>query len=197
MKRILAITVAAAALGFVASAASAQSVKGELDLSGQVQPKCSVVTGQAGGHPNPDFGDQFTFPNDLSGNDGKLASYFQTTFIKTNNPVSFSYQVVCNSNNPTIALTVNPMITGAGGASSNTIDFTGEVDAKLSPSGTFTQTATTNLGPASKPATAIGGPLSGAINDITLMAYNFTNAGGAELAAGTYNGSVQVTIAPQ
>lgn len=166
---------ASVALAMTATPAFAQST-GTVNLSGTVQPKCTIALGATAGS-GTSATTSITASGDLSSNDGNLnAAAFGTQ--------SQQFTAMCNGPS-----------TYSASASALTTPFTGTVPAGFTNSISFTADlgsgVTVNSG-ATIPATAVPGPYL-ASNNISLG--NLSTSGGARPVAGTYTGTITVTIA--
>lgn len=183
MKKLALIAMTAAAA--IASPAMAQTVTGTINLTGTVSPKCFVVPGSGS-----TFGETVNF-GALDAADGTLRSGLDTTFATR------SATVKCTSGNPTVAVTANPLATGASAPTgyANTINYTASVavDATGLNNGPFTDAS----GGAGAAAAAVGSPLANTTGNVRITTSGYATANATDLlVAGTYNGSIVVVISP-
>lgn len=193
MKTPLLIAAAAGAL-IAAPAAFAQTapgtITGTVGITGSVAPRCIVIDGSS-----TTFSDTIIL-GELTQTNGTLRTDLQGAV-----PVSAAvkqFQVVCNSSDATVTLDADQFSAGLGtppAGYSGTINYTAELDALLSPSGSKVVTHTT---PNTATSDTLGGALLNTAGNLTVKAFNFTTVGGNSLLlqAGAYTGAIHVTIAP-
>jgi hypothetical protein len=193
MKKFLMIGAACASV--LAAPASAQSVAGQVNITGTVTARCAIV----GGASTTAFTDNVNL-GELAKADGTLEATgtLASRFTGAGGGAP-AFRVVCNSANPKVAVDATELTT-AGAASAgytNRIDYTAHVTvAKAAGAPAVINNDTTAI---ATPATALGGPISGAPgNNVTITADAFQTTAGATalLVAGTYNGQILVTITP-
>ena len=177
----------------MAAPAAAQTVSGNVAITGTVSNKCSVL---------PSGGSTFSDSRDL----GELAKVDGTLESSSTLSTRFglaggsapTFRVVCTTANPTIAVDATELTTAgvAPAGYSSRIDFVAHVAAALTPSGTG-NVANDSRGAATA-ATAIGGRLANnGTNNITVTADTFGTANTTDLlTAGAYTGNIAIVIAP-
>ncbi len=183
MKKIALIAVAAAA--FSANPAMAQAT-GTINLTGEVTSKCFVEGTPIGG--THDF-------TALDASNGTMRTDLANAFgTKT-------FTVKCSSRNPTISVKALPLETTAGATAGydNSIDYNATVTVDKSGGGT---TAVTD-GSTDTIATTgtVGGTglarLANSTNNVRVTTSGYATGSNTDLlVAGTYNGSIEITISP-
>ena len=200
MKRTLIAACAAFALtGLMAGSASAADAVGTVTLNGSVASKCTVVTGGTSGGLLFSASFPASGTPELADAVGHLAAFGP---FSTNGNGNF--QVNCNKANPVITLVASSMTTGISAPTgyANTITYTAYADfaAINGSSTTSTVTRTVASGAAASGPTALGAGLylQNVGNNVVVRADTFATAGGASniLVAGTYSGTITVTITP-
>ena len=185
-KNILGIAAALVMLP-IATAASAQSVTGTVNITGSVAPKCAVTQGGGG-----------TFSStvalgELAQADGRLATDLAARFA-----ASLQASVVCTAAAPTIAVDATEITSATASATgyANRIDFIARVAVD-----TVTQTGvpfTNDSRNAAGTATPIGARIANNSNNIRITATDFGTAQASDLlvAANDYSGRISIVIAP-
>jgi hypothetical protein len=193
VKKYLIMALGAGSMIAIAAPAAAQTVTGNVAITGTVSNKCSVL---------PSGGSTFSDSRDL----GELAKVDGTLEDSTTLSTRFglaggsapTFRVVCTTANPTIAVDATELTTAgsppAGYASR--IDFVAHVAAALTPSGTG-NVANDSRGAATA-ATPVGGRLANnGTDNITETADTCGTANtGDLLTAGAYTGNIAIVIAP-
>lgn len=185
MKKIALIAMTAAA-AFATPAMAQQVVTGTITLTGTVGAKCYVGSDTSANT----FSDAVNF-GALDATDGTLRTGLATDFGTR------SFTVKCTSGNPTISVTANPLANTATPAAGydNSIDYSATVTADRAGSGTAVVTDASSAAGAT--SGQVGGPLANAASNVRITTTGYaTNAATDLLVAGTYNGSVVVTISP-
>lgn len=188
-KNILGIAAALVMLP-IATAVSAQSVTGTVNITGSVAPKCAVTQGGGG-----------TFSStvalgELAQADGRLATDLAARFAAS--PASLQASVVCTAAAPTIAVDATEITSATASATgyANRIDFIARVAVD-----TVTQTGvpfTNDSRNAAGTATPIGARIANNSNNIRITATDFGTAQASDLlvAANDYSGRISIVIAP-
>ena len=192
-KIVLSALVATSA--FIALPAAAQTVSGDVTITGSVAPKCLVVTG--GTPAGTTFAGTIAL-GELSQATGLLRTDLATTFNTAANALAF--QVVCTSAKPTVTVDANPIVATTATAPSgyaNTVHYQATVTFDETPSGSeavvndsLTNAAATSLQLANRLA-------SGATN-IHIAGANFRTPNVTDIMAAdpSYVGHILITIAP-
>ncbi len=187
-----AIAILAIAAATSPAAAQVQDVTGTVTITGTVGDKCIVT--DAGDVPDPDFGGLIEL-GQLDDTDGTLKDL--GTISASNNLTDLGFRVVCTTASPTVTVTaepmVNPSITAPDGYA-DTVHFTADANFSVV-GGTDTYSVTTD-------ATALAtGTLSDRLatgpDNVQIDLSNFhTPETDDVLTAGTYTGTVSITISP-
>ncbi|HEY3811684.1 MAG TPA: hypothetical protein VGL66_00540 [Caulobacteraceae bacterium] len=193
MKRILFAAAAIAALG-MSTHAFAQTATGTITVTGTVTGSCSVVTGGSGNA----FGGTIA----LGELDDTTTGYLQTG-LEGATPVSGatqSFQINCNSGNPTVALSATRLSTtgsSTGGYSAN-IDYTADVTAAKAGGGTTLYHYTTAASLPVASSGQLGDRLANTPANIVVDARSFAAENGATsiLDAGSWSSTITVVISP-
>ncbi len=190
MKKFALIAMTAAAA--IASPAMAQTVSGEIVLTGTVGAKCFVDPGAG-----PTFSGSHNF-GQLDQANGTLRTDLAASFgTKT-------FTVKCTSGNAALSIAATPMATSGAAVAGydNTIDYNATLTVDLAGGGTeFVTDLTSSAGATTKNA---GGPLANAAGNVRITTTGYaTNNNTDLLVAGTYgnntpagNGVITVTISP-
>lgn len=203
-KLLIAAAVGTVTLGAASSAFAVTAETGIVNITGTVPSQCSVVTGgTAGGNS---FGATFALTQ-MVDNVGHL-SPSPTSF--TTGAVLGNFQINCTKANPLVQITARSMT--IGGTSSPATPPTGYDDVVgyhayadfatvVAPSttGTVTKDVVSSVVGASSTQTDLGGPtvyLQNTSNNVIVRADTFTAAPGAIIIAGSYTGTITVTITP-
>jgi hypothetical protein len=177
----------------MAAPAAAQTVSGNVAISGTVTPKCTVINGDS-----PTTFSASRNLLELAKADGTLEdSSVLAGRFGTAGAGAPTFRVVCTSANPNIAVDATELTTpGAPPAGyTSRIDFTAHVAPRLTTgAGTTVDNATS--GAATAP-TAIGGRFAADGSDnITVTADTFMTGPGALLTSGAYTGNIHIDITP-
>jgi hypothetical protein len=187
------VTVAGAlALALAAQPAAAQDVSGTITIEGTVSDKCIVT--DPGDNPGPDFGG-FIDLGPIDDTDGTLRNI--GTIAAANNLSDLSFRVVCTTATPSVSVTAAPMVNPTGlvtAGYANTVHFTADANFSVV-GGTDTFTVITD-GTSTAGGTLTDRLATGADN-VQVDLSNFRTPAPAEvLTAGTYTGTVLITISP-
>lgn len=200
MKKLLLLATAIAFVGAsTASAAPAVgTLTGEVDITGSVAAKCTVVT--AGTNPEgKDFGSTIAL-GELAGTDGTLkTALFGTTSGSPAGGIQ-NFRVNCTGAGNAISLKADPIVaaTSAPSGYANTVNFTAEADyAVVGESSPVVQSHTSDSTTTSASFPA-GVRLANASNNVQIQVYALAtpNAGDILVADPSYLGHVTVTISP-
>lgn len=179
MKKTLS-TLAVAAIALAASPAFAQA-SGSVQVTGNVAPKCTAVQL-----------DGTIALGELAKEDGTV----DRAFANATNNGTVEFTVLCNGSNPQLSVEAKPLVNTAatdGDGYTNTVHYTAEVQAQGA-KGNATTIADQSL---STGATTgrVGERLKVAQNNVSLsIGEGITENSTAVLQAGTYQGTVDVTI---
>lgn len=180
------VTIAAPASAQVAGTAS-----GTVTINGTVSGKCSVVN--ATNVAQPDYTATVDL-GELAQADGRLvtSASLATTFG------SKAFRVICTTATPGVKVEAAPVIISGGGTApsgyANTVNYKAHATFALTPSGS--QTVTDDSGGAATEDT-LTGRLAGSGDNVTITADTFATPNSTDvLMAGTYQGSVVVTVTP-
>jgi len=180
------------ALAAAASPAAAQSVSGTVTITGTVGDKCIVT--DAGDDPNTDFGGIIDL-GALDATNGTLRPI--GTILASSNLANLGFRVVCTTAAPRVAVTAAPMVNPAATATTgyaNTVHFT--ADANFSVVG-----GTNNYEVVTDGTATAGGVLTNRLatgpDNVQVDLSNFHTPSATDvLTAGTYTGTVSITISP-
>ncbi len=187
MSRFTAVLGLAAVSALALSAASAQTVTGTINLTGNVPAKCSVI---------PGTNTVTVGLGDLSEADGTLRpDYEATTDVAP--AASLDFRVTCTGGGNTATVDADAMTNATViPGFVNVVDITGTATFTRSDNTTIAFTNLSENAPAA--AASIGGYLKNPGNNVRVTAYALrTNPATGVLVAGTYaGGKVVVTITP-
>ncbi|HEY5712494.1 MAG TPA: hypothetical protein VIT38_11420 [Allosphingosinicella sp.] len=194
MKKFV-LTAVAAGSAFIATSAPAQTVSGDVTITGSVAPKCLVVTG---GTPN---GTNFagTIPlGELAQASGILRTGLTADFNTGGGLLNF--QVVCTSARPTVTVDANPIVAATAAASAgyaNTIHYNAAVTFDESP-GPAETVQNDSLINAAATSLQLANRLATGATNIHIAGSNFRtpNATDVLVADPVYTGHLLITIAP-
>lgn len=177
-----------AAIAVMATPAAAQDATGTITLTGNVAPKCQVLSE---GPATNSFVRSIDF-GELAAADGTLRTGLNTEF----NGQAFTARVICTTAAPNIAVDADAMANtvAADPGYDNSIDYNAVVDLEIvGGSAQFTNdSADPALG-----ATPVGGRLANSATNVAISAESFrTNAPTDVLVAGSYSGQILITISP-
>jgi hypothetical protein len=181
--RLISAAAAAAVLGF-ASAASAQTTTGTVNVIGTVADKCTV----SGGASATTFSDTFN-ALELADTDGTLRTIAPFT------TAGEGFQVHCTTI-PDVSITATPMTNLASAPSgyANTVNYVAYADFNVVVGGD--NTISTPTGGSSGP-TPLTAHLENVSDNVVIRADTFTTPGANDiLVAGAYAGLITVTITP-
>jgi len=194
VKKFMLMALGAGSMIAMAAPAAAQTVSGDVTITGTVTPKCTVIngTGPTTFAASRDIGE-------LAKADGTLetSSVLAGRFGLAGGSAP-TFRVVCTSANPLIAVDAVELTTAGTPPAGYTsrIDFIGYAAPRLS-SGAGTTVSNDSSTNAATPATAIGGRFAAdGADNITVTADTFKTAPGALLASGAYTGHILINITP-
>lgn len=195
MNKILLTALAAASALALASPAAAQSVSGVVDITGSVADKCIVT--DDGTPPSGSFGGSVNL-GQLDDTDGTLkdSSVLATAFSAAG-AANLTYRIVCTTPNTQLTVNANELTTGAivSAGYANTVHYNANVQLSLV-GGNQTLSNDTLLVPAGASQTFTARLATGA-NNVSVTADTFRTPGASDvMLAGTYNGNIQITVAP-
>lgn len=195
MNKILLSALAAASALAIASPAAAQSVSGVVDITGSVADKCIVT--DDGTPPSGSFGGSVNL-GQLDDTDGTLkdSSVLATAFSAAG-AANLTYRIVCTTPNTQLTVNANELTTGATVTAgyANTVHYNANVQLSLV-GGNQTLSNDTLLVPAGATQTYMARLATGA-NNVSVTADTFRTPGASDvMLAGTYNGNIQITVAP-
>lgn len=198
MKKLMIAALAAGSMIALASPAAAQNmVSGNVQVTGNVNARCSVVPPGADG--NQAFSGTIAL-GDLDGTDGTLRTDLEGSTSASPAGSVISTRVVCTAAQNRITVSAGKLsnLALADTNYSNDIDYTAELQVNTASDGI--QSARFNtLAPVMGDADrTIGRVAAGAANNVTVRAYGFAaeNGGDSLLVAGSYTSTINVTIAP-
>ena len=192
-KIVLAALTATSAL--IAMPAAAQTVSGDVTITGSVAPKCLVVTG---GTPSGSTFAGTIALGELAGADGRLRTNVEASFDTA--AAALNFQVVCTSGNTSVTVDANPIVAlnvpTAPTGYARSIDYQANVTFTLTPSGAPTVSNDSGAAPGSP--TLLGGRLASGATNIAIDGANFRTANLTDLlvADTQYEGHILITIAP-
>ena len=201
MKRFLMTSGAAAVLALgLAGSAWAVDTTGEIDITGSVGAKCTVITGGPG--PNgANFG--ATVPlGELADANGHLRSDIQSsTAIGV---LTLPFTLSCSGANAAVTVQADPLANASAAPTgyANRIDYTANAHflliAPVSSTSTLDVTDASSAAGATPGSFGSGKYLQNVANNVTITAYSFgTNSTATDvLVAGAYAGKILVTITP-
>ncbi|MBS0409916.1 MAG: hypothetical protein JSR86_08380 [Proteobacteria bacterium] len=192
--KIAALAVGASALAFAAPSLAAGTVTGTVNVTGNVAAKCMVVPGA-----DSTFSDTLAF--------GELSTSADGTLSPATSTQTVSFEVLCNSTNPSVTVSATPLKAqnnSAGGATgySDTVDYLAEVTVQKATSGTAVFSYKTVDGTAAlgEPSTgAVGDRLKAASGNLSVKASALATRGGAGnvlIADTSYKGVITITVSP-
>jgi hypothetical protein len=192
MKRVLLVAAATAAASVLAGQTSAQTLNGNVVVTGSVASKCSVVDAGTPG-AGSDFGGTIAL-GALDAADGTLKTSLSGSTAGAAVGTT-QFRVNCTKTGATVTLDANPLTT-AGAATTgytNSVAYNADLVANLASGGPDTFTNNT-----ANPATSgtLSGALANAANNLTVKVYGLSTPAGAILVAGAYSGNVAVTVTP-
>jgi phage-related minor tail protein len=184
MKKLL-FTALLAGSALAAVPAAAQSVSGNVTVTGTVAAKCTSAGGQNG---SINLGE-------LAVADGKV----NPTFSANVGGLSRSFTVTCTSANPQISVDatalVNSAIVTPTAGYTNTVHYTATMVASKAAGGTTSAIDTSNVAGAT--TALVGDHLANAPNNIVLTVSNGNTTTATDmLEAGDYSGVIALTVSP-
>lgn len=185
MKKLVLAALAASAMGAVASPAAAQSASGTVNVTGTVAAKCTA-SDPIGGN---------IVLNELAKSDGTVDSAFSNAAN-----LSLAFTVRCTSPNPMLSLSATALAngtTGAGAGYADKVHYTSTLTAKKAGGGDAAITYTTaDVLPAASSG-AVGDRLASSNNNVTVaVSQGATTNAGDVLTAGSYSGTITLTVSP-
>jgi hypothetical protein len=195
MKRLLALSAAAAVLGFAAAPASAQDVTGTLTMTGSVAGNCAVV---AGGTSATTFAKTVDLGELADPVTGKLKASLANTTAGAGTSAAFEQvQVFCNTGTPRVTWTATPLtFTGAtlnSNGETGFVNYTAEIDV-ITTASTVTYTHTSDS--ALQNPGALSNPIANVSNNLTVQAWGLNTNGDFLEASPNYSGAITVTVSP-
>lgn len=195
MNKILLTALAAASALAIATPAAAQSVSGVVDITGNVADKCIVT--DDGTPTSGSFGGSVDL-GQLDDTDGTLkdSSVLAAAFSAAG-AANLTYRIVCTTPNTQLTVNANELTTGATVTTgyANTVHYNANVQLSLV-GGNQTLSNDTLLVPAGATQTFTARLATGA-NNVSVTADTFRTPGASDvMLAGTYNGNIQITVAP-
>ena len=200
MKKTLATAILMLA-GIAAAPASAQSVTGNVTISGTVGGRCSIVQ-PGGGSEVASFTGAINLQR-LDAADGTLRNTLAgSTAASPADGLTVGSRVVCTSANPTIGVIATRLNTGGttdpGTGYSNDINYTAQLKVNTASGGTKAVSYGTLNGGAASTAQLGERIAAGSANNVDVSIFSLAAEGGATslLAEGRYASTVTVTINP-
>ncbi len=190
MKNIIAMTGAATVALLIASPAAAQTVTGNVTLTGTVGEKCLVTN--AGATAAPNFGGTVSLGQLDNGTTGELRTIAP---VSSTTDANLNFRVVCTTATPNVTVSATPMMNNAATPTAgytNRVDYSSKVTF-TTVGGTTPVTVSTG-GTATSGPSALPGRLAASANNIQVEADTF-NATGV-LLSGSYSGVITVVVAP-
>lgn len=194
MKKIALLALATGSVLAMAAPAAAQTVTGNVTITGSVAPKCFVLPGAG-----TTFGTPVGTPislGELAQADGTMRTNLAAS---VNASAALSARVVCTSGAPTISVDANAITAATATAATgydNSIDFEASVAVTTTGGSTnFTNDSAAGAGA----VTPIGGRLANnGGNNIVITTSNFRTGALTDLLAAdpVYTGTIVVVIAP-
>ncbi len=184
MKKIALAAIAAAATLVSAQPAFAQA-SGTVQVNGTVAAKCAAITPISG----------TIALGELANANGTI----EGTFAGNSGGLTRQFTVRCTGANPNLSVKASPLVNAAvttpASGYTNTVHYTATMSATKAGGGS---TSLSNLSSNANATTgAVGDRLAASANNITLAISAGTTAdAGAVLEAGTYSGSVALTVSP-
>ncbi|MDQ0251910.1 hypothetical protein ACCC88_11040 [Sphingomonas sp. Sphisp140] len=184
MKKLL-FTALLAGSAFAAVPAAAQSVSGNVTVTGTVAAKCTSAGGLNG---SINLGE-------LAVADGKV----NPTFSGNVGGLSRSFTVTCTSANPQISVDasalVNSAIVSPTAGYTNTVHYTATMAASKAGGGTTSAIDTSNVVGAT--TALVGDHLANTASNITVTVSNGNTTNATDmLEAGNYSGVIALTVSP-
>lgn len=195
MRKILLTALAAASALAIATPAAAQSVSGQVDITGSVGEKCIVT--DDGTPTSGSFGGSVNL-GQLDDVDGtlKASADLEAAFLAAGS-ANLTYRIVCTTPNTKLTVNANELTTGAtvSAGYANTVHYNANVQLALV-GGNQSLSNDTLLVPGGAEQTFTARLATGA-NNVSVTADTFRTPGASDvMLAGTYNGNILITIAP-
>jgi hypothetical protein len=186
-------TIAVLVLAAAAAPAVAQdSTSGTITIEGTVGDKCIVT--DSGSVLDPDFGGLINL-GQLDDTDGTLKDL--GTFTASNNLDDLSFRIVCTTASPSVTVTAEPMVNPSVNAPdgyADTVHFTADANFSVV-GGTDTYSVTTDATPSA--TGTLSDRLATGPDNVQIDLSNFhTPEADDVMTAGTYTGTVSITISP-
>ncbi|ABD25217.1 hypothetical protein Saro_0771 [Novosphingobium aromaticivorans DSM 12444] len=190
MKKIVLLAAVASAAA-IASPAAAQAT-GSVTVTGSVADKCFAIA---------PISDTITL-GELSLQTGVNAGTVDSAFSSNTGGLSRSFSVRCTTTTPTITVSALPLTisgnAGTSGGYTGTVHYTSTLTAQKAGGGADASAVYTTAD--SLPAattTSVGDRLKNATNNVTVTVSNGTTTNGTDqLKAGSYSGSISITVSP-
>jgi hypothetical protein len=183
MKKLVIAALAAGTAAFAVPAA-AQSVSGTIDLTGTVAAKCTAAGGL---NSSIDLGE-------LAIADGTVNSAFSAN----NGGLTRTFTVTCTSSNPQLSVNASSLVNAAvvtpTTGYTSTVNYTATMTAAKAGGGMASVADTSNVAGAT--TVLVGDHLANTAGNIAVTVSSGNTTAGALLEAGTYNGSIAITVAP-
>lgn len=184
MKKLLFAALTASA-ALIAIPASAQSVSGNINLSGTVAAKCTAAGGL----------DDSINLGELAIADGTVNSALSANV----GGLSRSFTVTCTSSNPQISVDAAPLVNSAvlspTAGYTNTVHYTATMSASKAGGGTTSAIDTSNVSGAT--TALVGDHLANGANNIVVTVSNGNTTNATDLLeAGSYAGVIALTVSP-
>lgn len=199
MKKLLLLAAATAALAGAATTASAADVTGTVTITGQVEARCTVITGGSGSTFSS------TLPlGELADTDGTLATALKNASYVSPAGAVQNFRVTCTGANNAISVQANPIVSSVNAPTgfTNKVDYSSTVDfAVVGGAAVSPEQLTANTKVSGGLASGLLGAnvrLANQANNIQvrIFALNTTNATDVLVAGSDYTGTVVVTIGP-
>jgi len=193
VKKLILMALGAGSMIAIAAPAAAQTVSGNVAITGTVSSKCTVINGDS-----PTTFSASRNLLELAKADGTLedSAVLEGRF-GTAGAGAPTFRVVCTSANPKVAVDATEITTAGTPPAGYTsrIDFTAHVLPRLTTGAGASIDNASDTGAGA--ATAIGGRFAADGSDnITVTADTFKTAAGALLASGGYSGNIHIDITP-
>jgi hypothetical protein len=184
MKKMI-IAALTATSAFIAMPAAAQPVaaSGTVNVTGSVQPKCTAITPIEG---------TITL-NELAVANGTVDS----AFSNNSGGLSKSFTVRCTSANPGLSVTAAPLTTTSTGTPgyTGTVHYTATLTAAKAGGGNATVIDTSNVAAAT--TGSVTDRLANSNDNVSIAISNGNTTNGADLLeAGSYTGTIAITVSP-
>lgn len=193
-KIVLGALVSATAL--IAVPAAAQSTTGTVNITGKVAERCSVIETGSGQTFNSTL-DLQALDNDKGALRSELVS---STSASPADSLKVDVRVNCNTTNPTIGVSATKLTNGAadpGAGYSNTINYSASLKVKTQSAKTVEAIYATGVDSSPVKKTLGERIAAGSDNNVSVSVFGLAaDKTNAQLAQGTYNSVVTVTIEP-